>query len=205
MHLKKAEFLQKEKQHFATKMAEYSTMIFLFSRLFFASFFIVLLIAKTKRTPDTLKEKSDAKLNKLHRNWCRVRNERIDFKSKLKPCNFDISWNSSKDDDQRKALSTDASKSNIIEFNINPAGEFSSFILQSRTKDGKDKSIGGDSWRIMLRGRSTVIPTIFDLSNGRYEVLFLMADPGVYKVDIILDYTLCDGYRDPPDDFFIKG
>ncbi|PFX34988.1 hypothetical protein AWC38_SpisGene234 [Stylophora pistillata] len=30
-------------------------------------------------------------------------------------------------------------------------------------------------------------------------------DPGFYKLDITLDYSLCDGYRDPPKNWFIVG
>ena len=188
------------------KMGEFGVIPFLLVRVFFGSFFIFLLMAKIDRYPyNRSQNEADDTLNTLYHNWCRVRNERTDFKSKLKACSFDISWNSSKNDDQRKSLSTDASKSLLSNITINPAGEFSSFMIQSTTKDGVNKTIGGDSWRIVLRGKSTVVPTIFDLANGQYEVMFLMADPGVYKLDITLDYTLCDGYRDPPNNFFIKG
>ncbi|KAK3748718.1 hypothetical protein QZH41_004715 [Actinostola sp. cb2023] len=172
------------------------------ARVFLASFFIFLLTANLKDSK--FQNEPDERLDELMRNWCRVRNERVDFESKLRPCNHDISWMSRYNDQQRKTLATDAVKSVITTFNINPAGEFSSFVIQTKTSDGKNKTFGGDSWRIMVRGRSSVVPTIFDLANGQYEVLFLMADPGVYKVEIVLDYSLCDGYRDPPPDWFIK-
>ncbi|KAJ7369256.1 hypothetical protein OS493_040236 [Desmophyllum pertusum] len=30
-------------------------------------------------------------------------------------------------------------------------------------------------------------------------------EPGVYQLSIYLDYSLCDGFKDPPRDWFIKG
>ena len=39
--------------------------------------------------------------------------------------------------------------------------------------------------------------------NGTYEFLFLVMDLGVYKLDITLDYSLCDEFRDPPKNWFI--
>jgi len=186
-------------------MNNFGTIIFLLARVFFISFFVFLLKEKVGQKPFTGKANTDVKLDELFHNWCRVRQERIDFTSKLETCNFNISWSSNPNDEKRKQLSTDASKSFLFNFKINPAGEFSSFVIQSKTRDGKIKTIGGDFWRVFLRGQSTVVPTIFDLNNGQYEVIFLMADPGVYKIDIVLDYTLCDGYRDPPIDWFKQG
>ena len=51
----------------------------------------------------------------------------------------------------------------------------------------------------------SVAATVFDHNNGTYEALFLIGEPGVYQVIIHLDYSLCDGFRDPPRDCFIKG
>ena len=49
------------------------------------------------------------------------------------------------------------------------------------------------------------VTTTFDHGNGTYEFALLVMDPGVYKLDITLDYSLCDGYRDPPKNWFIVG
>ena len=46
---------------------------------------------------------------------------------------------------------------------------------------------------------------VFDLKNGVYEVMFLVLEPGSYNAQVWLDYTLCDGVREPPHDWFIKG
>ena len=42
-------------------------------------------------------------------------------------------------------------------------------------------------------------------NNGTYEVLFLPPVPGNYKIMMVLEYSLCDGYKEPPIDWFIKG
>ena len=74
------------------------------------------------------------------------------------------------------------------------------------TSRGSSKTFGGDSWRVYIRkGPSSLAPVVFDLNNGLYEVLFLVLEPGSYTAQVWLDYTLCDGVREPPDDWFIKG
>jgi hypothetical protein len=171
--------------------------------VFLASVFIFLLMYNHKEA--VVRGEFPSEFNELMNDWCRIRREREDVDSKLKPCNFTISWESRKNDEERRLLATDPNQSIITEFAIKSAGEFSSFKIQTKTSDGKNKTIGGDSWRIILRGLASLAPTVFDLGNGQYEVLFLVVDPGVYRVEIVLDYSLCDGYRDPPVDWFIKG
>lgn len=56
-----------------------------------------------------------------------------------------------------------------------------------------------------LDGPSYLAGTVFDHNNGVYEVLFLIMEPGAYKVNMILDYTMCDGLIDPPMDWFRNG
>lgn len=141
-------------------------------------------------------------IDHFQENWCRIRRARVDLDSLLKPCFYNISWNG---DSPNRQLQTDAAKSWISFFDIRPAGQFSRFSIQTKTRDGKLKLIGGDSWRVLLRGPATMSPTAFDHGNGTYEFLFLVMDPGVYKLDITLDYSLCDGYRDPPKNWFILG
>lgn len=85
-------------------------------------------------------------------------------------------------------------------------GRFSRFFIQSVTKDGFIKKIGGDAWRVYIRqGPASLAPQIWDLDNGQYEVVFLALESGDYSAQITLDFTLCDGLREPPIDWFIKG
>lgn len=102
-------------------------------------------------------------------------------------------------------LKTSPEDSEIFGVQIRPAGEYSRFFVQSRTRGAERKTFGGDSWRVYLEGPANLAGTVFDHNNGVYEVLFLIMEPGVYKINIILDYTLCDGLIDPPMDWFKNG
>ena len=146
--------------------------------------------------------KTSHQVESFQESWCRIHQARVHLDSILKPCFHDISWNGPS---PNRELQTDASKSLISIFDIRPAGQFSRFSIQTKTRNGKLKHIGGDSWRVLLLGPATVSPTMFDHGNGTYEFLFLVMDPGVYKLDITLDYSLCDGYREPPKNWFIVG
>ena len=165
--------------------------------LYFEHFSREAFLAENKYTVKMLQN-----IEEFKQNWCRIRQARIDLHSLLKPCNYNISWNG---DSPNRLLQTDASQSFISFSDVRPAGQFSRFSIQTKARNGKLKLAGGDSWRVLLRGPATVSPTVFDHGNGTYEFLFLVMDPGVYKLDITLDYSLCDGYRDPPDDWFIVG
>ena len=46
---------------------------------------------------------------------------------------------------------------------------------------------------------------VTDNDDGTYEVMFLALEPGNYSARVFLDYTLCEGFRDPPDDWFMRG
>ena len=136
--------------------------------------------------------------------WCRLKQMRMDWKQILRPCADSMEWGKNKgfQDSQSR---TDAVKSYLILWDIRPAGQFSRFEIQSVTRDNLDKKVGGDSWRVHIRGPSSMSPTVVDHRNGKYEVIFLVLEPGKYHVEVVLEYSLCDGYKDPPRDWFIKG
>ena len=46
---------------------------------------------------------------------------------------------------------------------------------------------------------------MFDHRNGTYEVAFLLIEPGTYTLKAYLEHSLCDGLKDPPDNWFIVG
>lgn len=168
--------------------------------------------------PHSLENKRSYKFRDEHRvamrdferfqeDWCRVRTARLNWKQYLAPCRNSTVWGVGMSALRgADMLPTDAVKSYINHFELRPAGEFSRFFIQTVTNDGRLKRVGGDSWRVHFReGPSSFAPTVFDLDNGTYEVLFLVMEPGLYKADIILDYTLCNGFKDPPPDWFIRG
>ncbi|XP_066019992.1 uncharacterized protein [Pocillopora verrucosa] len=118
-------------------------------------------------------------------------------------CHDKMAWT------QRESSSksrTDPDKSFILKKEVKAQGEFSRFFIQSVTKSGQLKETGGDSWRVHIRqGPASLTPIVVDHNDGTYEVLFLALEPGNYSVQAILDFTLCDGFRDPPEDWYIKG
>ena len=145
-----------------------------------------------------------ARLEDFRRDWSRVRRARVDWQEILRPCHDYTAWGQVKDG-WGKLNRSNANTSDVMFKDIRPAGEFSKIFIQSRTSANRTKTIGGDSWRVYVRGPSSVVVTVFDHNNGTYEALFLITEPGVYQVIIYLDYSLCDAFKDPPRDWFIKG
>ncbi len=87
-----------------------------------------------------------------------------------------------------------------------PAGQFTHIWIESRDKLGNPKNYGGDSWRVMIRSdEATLAADVFDFNNGTYEAVALLMEPGTYTLDVRLDYTLCDGFRNPPVEWFHEG
>ena len=154
------------------------------------------------RSPQQTEEM--ARLEDFRREWLRQRRARVDWQEILRPCHDNTAWGQVKDG-WGKLNRSNANTSDIIFKDIRPAGEFSKIFIQSKTSDNRTKTIGGDSWRVYVRGPSSVVVTVFDHNNGTYEALFLITEPGVYQVVIYLDYSLCDAFKDPPRDWFIKG
>ena len=143
-------------------------------------------------------------LEEFGKDWCRVRSVATDWELVRRPCKgitkFSVSlpgWGL----DNR----TDPAQSYIPVIDIKPAGEFSRFTIQSQTSNGHLKTVGGDDWRVFIWGASALAPTVIDHENGTYEVLFLILEPGTYHISIVLDYSLCDGMKNPPDYWFMLG
>ena len=147
------------------------------------------------------KDFPDSKAPEFTKHWCRQRRERLDWIAMLSPCVNKIGWNSSRD----KANATDPNTSFISLWDIRPVGEYSRFSIQSQTEEGRPKTQGGDSWRVSIKGPSSIHPTVVDQGNGTYDVLFLVMEAGIYTANITLDFTLCNGFKDPPAYWFIIG
>ena len=143
-------------------------------------------------------------LDEFGKDWCRVRRVATDWELLRKPCEGNTKF----------AVSlpgwglenrTDPSQSFIPIMDIKPAGEFSRFSIQSQTSNGRSKTVGGDDWRVLIWGPTALAPTVIDHKNGTYEVLFLILEPGTYHASIVLDYSMCDGMKNPPEYWFMLG
>ena len=137
-------------------------------------------------------------------NWFRLHKARVDWQAMLAPCRDNTDWGSTKPGWEKRNR-TSGRESYVYYIDTRPAGEFSKIFIHSRTEDGRDKTIGGDSWRVYVKGPSSVFATVFDHENGTYEAIALIVEPGEYVVEAILDYSLCDGLKDPPKDWFKVG
>ena len=94
--------------------------------------------------------------------------------------------------------------------NWKKAGEWNKVTIQSRTATGAIKKTGGDTWRLFIRGErgnkgEYITPFVSDLNNGVYEAKFMMMEPGYYKAEIVLESTLCEAFKDPPQDWLKRG
>ena len=140
---------------------------------------------------------------RFQKDWCVMERTRRDWKQVLRACASNMSWRES--NPSNDSLTTDPDKSYIAVWDVRPAGQFSRLSIRSQTKKGATKLTGGDAWRVHLHGPSLIAPTVIDHNNGSYEIVFVAMVPGKYVAQIMLDYSLCDGFRDPPIDWFIKG
>ncbi|XP_065068898.1 uncharacterized protein LOC135694137 [Rhopilema esculentum] len=131
--------------------------------------------------------------------------ERFNWEQILEPCKSDLKWKFRTPQHQENQRRTSAIDSVIVYLEVNPAGYYSKFILHTKTRDGKAKSVGGDSWRAFLTGTAEQSGIVYDNNDGTYEIWFFIAEPGNYELNLVLDYSLCDGLRDPPDRWFEKG
>ena len=136
--------------------------------------------------------------------WCRIRNARVEWEEMLRPCRGNLAWGV-KQPGWEPEHRTDPDTSYISLWDIRTAGEFSRLSIQTVALSGSTKTIGGDSWRVHLKGPASVAGTVFDLMNGTYEVVFLITKPGDYQVEVVLDHSLCDGLTEPPTNWFIVG
>lgn len=100
-------------------------------------------------------------------------------------------------------IRTSPKYSHTTGIHLKKTGEFSKITIQSLTSDGTIKRSGGDTWRVFIRGEqgAKLTPPVADLNNGVYESKFMLMEPGRYKADIALESSLCESYKDPPQDW----
>ena len=131
--------------------------------------------------------------------------ERFDWREILGPCQHDMAWKYRNSSHKERSLRTSARESLISDYEINSAGCYTKFILMTKTEDGATKKIGGDYWRAFLTGAGHQNGVVYDLKDGTYEIWFHIKDPGNYTLNLILEFSLCDGLRDPPAGWFERG
>lgn len=128
---------------------------------------------------------------------CHQRWAQMDWLSILRPCRYKMDFAKKIDEKER----TSTKWSHTLGLHFEKTGEFSKLAIQSRKADGRNKKSGGDTWRVFIRGADNITPFISDLNNGVYEADFIALSAGFYKVEIVLESTLCQAYEDPPSDW----
>ena len=139
----------------------------------------------------------------FYKYWMLQRQRRFNYTAIMLPCQHDMEWRPYYP--YRNASMLTSAKTSRTRLEVKPAGQFSRLIIQSYNSMNTLKHIGGDSWRIFLRGKFSVPVTLVDHMNGTYEAFFLITIPGNYHLELFLEYTLCDGYKDPPPEWFLRG
>ena len=143
-------------------------------------------VLSPKQPPKLPSSEIKRRMQDFRHEWLRQRRARVDWKNIIKPCADNMAWGLVKNHWGRTNISN-ATTSDIIFKDIRPAGEFSKIFIQSKPSDNRTKLIGGDTWRVFARGPASIAATVFDHNNGTYEALFLITEPGVYKLMIYLD------------------
>ena len=149
-------------------------------------------------------KKIASKRNNLRYYWLRMHRARTNWRALLKPCSDQMAWGTLKSG-WGKVNRSSANTSYISYMDIQSSGQFSRIFIQTRTASGQDKIIGGDFWRVLFTGPASVSATVVDHQNGTYEAMALLVEPGNYSIRAYLDYSLCDGLRDPPENWFRLG
>ncbi|XP_066922504.1 uncharacterized protein [Clytia hemisphaerica] len=133
---------------------------------------------------------------------CRERIYRLDYKKMLEQCSKSLKFGTHIYDEN---LRTCPGFTKIIDRKIRETGEYSSFKIKTFDNNNMPKTFGGDSFRVFVNGTSSLEAFVYDLGGGLYESTFLILDPGVYEIKVIMEGSICSSYVDPPDDWFRKG
>jgi len=143
---------------------------------------------------------SDLWLDPFQKELCHHRWMQMDWQSILRPCRSNIEFGRNT---MEEKIRTSPKYSHTTGLHFKKTGEFSKITIQSRTSDGTIKRSGGDTWRVFIRGNqgAKLTPPVADLNNGVYESKFMLMEPGRYKADIALESSLCESYKDPPQDW----
>ena len=132
---------------------------------------------------------------------CRERRHRMDWEDIFKSCKDFMMFGAGIYNKHR----TNTNFSYILDLDVRPAGEYSSFRIQTHDQSNFPKTIGGDSWRVFIKGPASLEALVYDLHNGLYETSFLILEPGEYTVEVALQGSSCSAFVDPPNDWFKKG
>ena len=78
--------------------------------------------------------------------------------------------------------------------------------IYSKTQQEELKRVGGDSWTIkIINSNISFTVDMLDRNDGTYETFISVPADGQYKIVITILQSICEGFMDPPKDYFKKG
>ncbi|XP_002167809.2 uncharacterized protein LOC100211432 isoform X1 [Hydra vulgaris] len=137
-------------------------------------------------------------IDSFQKTICHDRWSQMDWQSIIRPCRHNNIFGKNVLDEKQR---TSPKWSHTLGLHFQKTGEFSKIAIQSRTAEGRNKVIGGDTWRVFIRGADQLTPFVSDMNNGVYETKFIALQPGFYKAEIALESSLCEALKDPPQDW----
>ncbi|XP_057313777.1 uncharacterized protein LOC130655093 [Hydractinia symbiolongicarpus] len=122
-------------------------------------------------------------------------------KTMQEPCKQNMLWSQRKQNNS--FLRTDFDSTQFI---LTSDASGSSVAINIITyANGEKKNYGGDFWWMEIRGTSSIYSDILDNMDGTYEAQFRLPEAGKYEIKLTLEFSQCDGLRDPPVWWFING
>ena len=125
----------------------------------------------------------------------------ISWKEMLNPCLHNMRY---KKISNRNNM-TDITKSKIV---ITKSTDETTLHVALYTKDRKNryKHSGGDMWVVTVTSKySSFMVDMLDKNDGSYEIFIQVPRDGGYKVIFRILHSLCEGFMDPPNNFFKIG
>ena len=133
-----------------------------------------------------------------------------DYTKLVTPCLGQMKWT----DRSNVKTRTSSVKYSTVKITVRPYPYVSSVKIKTRDDLNRLKYSGGDYWDVKVINGNTrekklmVNIEMEDLNNGSYIGYFMLPKKkkeDTYKVVCNLEYSQCNGIRDPPLDWFIKG
>ncbi|XP_057316371.1 uncharacterized protein LOC130657406 [Hydractinia symbiolongicarpus] len=136
-----------------------------------------------------------------HDSYSEKASTEITWRSILKPCEGKTAW-SRRVKDKSKRTNVSLSEFSLTFNGLSGRAEI---VINTYDSNGEKKQAGGDSWMIRVNGAASMYVQMRDNNDGSYHTYFELPEVGTYKVVAILEFSLCDGLRDPPPWWFTNG
>ena len=107
-----------------------------------------------------VKESDNSELDKeFEKQWLRIQNDRVDWKQILAPCANNTVLNQTLPG-WGKENETSLRTSYLDYVDVRPAGHFSRLFIKTKTNDGRNKTMGGDFWKMVIYSCASCCETI---------------------------------------------